>query len=101
MILSHRNNIADALTIAGMSVYNEDTRGKRIAWARKHMEWTDSDGLRHIGMDQHQFGRRLVTQGTATGVRNIYVSQLENNHASPSLPMPCKILTIYSLTAEH
>lgn len=81
-----------------MSVYNEDSIGKRIAWARKHAEWTDSDGIRHIGMTGHQLGRRLVTQGTVTGVRNVYVSQLENNHASPSLPMLRKIAEVTGVT---
>lgn len=81
-----------------MNVYNEDSIGKRIAWARKHAEWTDADDVRHIGMTGHQLGRRLVTQGTVTGVRNVYVSQLENNHASPSLPMLRKIAEVTGVT---
>ncbi len=49
-------------------------------------------------MTGHQLGRRLVTQGTVTGVRNVYVSQLENNHASPSLPMLRKIAEVTGVT---
>ncbi len=98
MAAVHRNSIADGLTITGMSVYNEDSLGKRIAWARKHVEWTDSAGLRHIGMDQHQFAKRLITQGTPTGVRHVYVSQLENNHCTPAFPMFLKIAEVTGVT---
>lgn len=98
MVLEQRNNVTDGLTIAGMNVYNEDSIGRRIAWARKNVDWTDNTGQRHIGMTGHQLGRRLVTQGTATGVRNVYVSQLENNHASPSLPMLRKIAEVTGVT---
>ena len=98
MILSHRNNIAGGVRIADMSVYNDDSTGRRIAWARKNVDWVDADGERHIGMTGHQLGRRLVTQGTVTGVRNVYVSQLENNHASPSLPMLRKIAEVTGVT---
>ena len=98
MILAQRNSSADGVRIAGMSVYNEDSIGRRIAWARKNVEWVDSDGQRHKGMTGHQLGRRLVTQGTASGVRNVYVSQLESNHASPSLPMLCKIAEVTGVT---
>ena len=98
MVLSHRNSVADGLRMTDMSVYNEDSTGKRIQWARKHAVWTDSDGRQQIGMTGHQLGRRLVTQGTASGVRNVYVSQLENNHASPSLPMLRKIAEVTGVT---
>ncbi len=98
MILTHSNSVANGLTISAMNVYNEDSIGRRIAWARKNVDWTDSNGEHHIGMTGHQLGRRLVTQGTATGVRNVYVSQLENNHASPSLPMLRKIAEVTGVT---
>lgn len=98
MILAQRNSSADGGKIAAMSIYNEDSIGRRIAWARKNVEWVDSDGKRHKGMTGHQLGRRLVTQGTMSGVRNVYVSQLENNHASPSLPMLCKIAEVTGVT---
>ncbi len=98
MILAHRNVVADGGKIAAMSVYNEDSIGRRIAWARKNVEWTDSEGKRHKGMTGHQLGRRLVTSGTMSGVRNVYVSQMENNHASPSLSMLCKIAEVTGVT---
>lgn len=98
MILAHRNVTADGGKMAAMSIYNEDSIGRRIAWARKNVEWVDSDGKRHKGMTGHQLGRRLVTQGTMSGVRNVYVSQMENNHASPSLPMLCKIAEVCGVT---
>lgn len=98
MILAHRNSVADGLTMAGMSVYNEDSTGRRIAWARKNVDWVDASGTHRIGMTGHELGRRLVTQGTVTGVRNVYVSQLENNHASPSLPMLRKIAEVTGVT---
>lgn len=98
MLLECRNVTAVGGKIAGMSIYNEDSTGRRIAWARKNVEWVDSDGQRHKGMTGHQLGRRLVTQGTASGVRNVYVSQLENNHASPSLAMLCKIAEVTGVT---
>jgi transcriptional regulator with XRE-family HTH domain len=98
MLVAERNNIADALTMAGMSVYNDDSTGRRIAWARKNVDWVDASGEHRIGMTGHELGRRLVTQGTVTGVRNVYVSQLENNHASPSLPMLRKIAEVTGVT---
>lgn len=98
MILAQRNSSAVGGKMAPMSAYNEDSIGRRIAWARKNVDWIDNDGKRHIGMTGHQLGRRLVTQGTATGVRNVYVSQLENNHASPSLAMLRKIAEVTGVT---
>lgn len=98
MVLPHRNSVTDGHTISGMSVYNEDSTGRRIAWARKNVDWVDAHGEHRIGMTGRELGRRLVTQGTVTGVRNVYVSQLENNHASPSLPMLRKIAEVTGVT---
>jgi transcriptional regulator with XRE-family HTH domain len=94
MIALKTNTIAGRRTIPAMSIYDEDSLGRRIAWAREHMVWTDSNGNQCIGMDQHEFGRRLRTQGTVTGVRNVYVSQMENNHNRPSLTMLLKIAEV-------
>ena len=98
MILAQRNSSAVGGKIAAMSIYNEDSIGRRIKWARKNVEWVDSDGIKHVGMNQHQLGRRLVTPGTMSGVRNVYVSQMEGNSASPSLPMICKIAEVTGVT---
>lgn len=98
MVAQHKNSIADASKISAMNIYNDDSVGRRIAWARKNVEWTDIQGVHHKGMTGSQLGRRLVTQGTVTGVRNVYVSQLENNHCSPSLPMLRKIAEVTGVT---
>jgi len=87
MIAPHQNIDAKGLTMTPMSIYNEDSIGKRIQWARKQK-----------GLTGHELGRRLVTQGTVTGVRNVYVSQLENNHATPSPPMIRKIAEVLGVT---
>lgn len=98
MAAQHRISNTDAHTIAGMSRYNEDSTGKRIAWARKNVNWVDADGERHIGMNQHEFAHRLTTTGSPTGVRHVYVSQLENDHVTPSLPMLRKIAEVGGVT---
>lgn len=53
-------------TIIAMGTYQTDSVGARIAWARKQKKLTG-----------HQLAR-------AVGVRNIYISQLENNHREAS-----------------
>lgn len=52
--------------IISMNTYDIDSTGTRIAWARKQRKWTGHDLAR------------------AVGVRNVYISQIENNHREPS-----------------
>jgi transcriptional regulator with XRE-family HTH domain len=98
MLYMNPNTITNRRTMPAMDVYNEDSFGKRMAWARKHMVWTDSEGNQCVGMDQHQFGRLLRTTGSPRGVRNVYVSQLENNHNDPSREMMLKIAEVAGVT---
>lgn len=60
------NYAPDALKMTGMNTYNIDSTGSRIAWARKQRQ-----------MSGHDLAR-------AVDVRNVYISQIENNHRIPS-----------------
>lgn len=60
------NYTPSALKIAGMNTYNTDSTGSRIAWARKQRQ-----------MSGHDLAR-------AVDVRNVYISQIENDHRIPS-----------------
>lgn len=60
------NYAPDALKMVGMDTYNTDSTGSRIAWARKQHR-----------MSGHDLAR-------AVGVRNVYISQIENDHRIPS-----------------
>jgi transcriptional regulator with XRE-family HTH domain len=53
-------------TIRLMGRFTDETTGHRIAWAR-----------RRRGMTQAELARRV-------GVRNVYISQIENDHRPPS-----------------
>lgn len=68
------------LRIADMSTYSTDSVGARIAWARKQKHWTGHDLAR------------------AVGVRNVYISQLENNHREPSRQMLQAIASALDVT---
>jgi transcriptional regulator with XRE-family HTH domain len=70
--------------IARMEDYNEDSLGKRVKWAREKL----------TGLNQSEFGRLLTNPGNPSGVRNIYVSQIENNHRVPALPLLLKMAEV-------
>ena len=76
MIVAAENHMPDALKIAGMNTYTNDSTGTRIAWARKQKMVQDADGRRRQ-MNGHELA-------AAVGVRNVYISQIENNHRIPS-----------------
>ncbi len=75
MIATAENYVPDALKIEGMSTYTNDSTGTRIAWARKQKQVQDADGRRRP-MNGHELAE-------AVGVRNVYVSQIENDHRIP------------------
>lgn len=66
--------------IMSMGTYINDSTGARIAWARKQKKWTGHDLAR------------------AVGVRNVYISQIENNHRRPALPMMRKLADALGVT---
>jgi transcriptional regulator with XRE-family HTH domain len=70
--------------IARMDDYNDDSMGKRVKWAREKL----------TGLNQTQFGRLLTNPSNPSGVRNIYVSQIERNHRVPALPLLLKIAEV-------
>lgn len=69
-----------AHTIVGMNTYQTDSRGKRIAWARK------------------QAGITGAELAKATGVRNVTISYIENDHRELSLPLLQKIAQTADVT---
>ena len=60
--------------------YNTDSVGARIAWMRKQRKMTGHDLAR------------------ALGVRNVYVSQIENNHRQPSRQILQATATVLNTT---
>ena len=59
-----------------MNTYMNDSTGTRIAWARKQKTVQDADGRRRP-MTGHDLA-------AAVGVRNVYISQIENDRRMPS-----------------
>ena len=90
MIVAAENHMPDALKIAGMNTYTNDSTGTRIAWARKQKMVQDADGRRRQ-MNGHELA-------IAVGVRNVYVSQIENNHRIPSRDVLQKIAEVLGVT---
>lgn len=84
------NYVPDALKIEGMSAYTNDSTGTRIAWARKQRTVQDSDGRRRP-MNGHELAQ-------AVGVRNVYISQIENNHRIPSREVLQKVAEVLGVT---
>ncbi len=80
MIALAVNDAPCAHTISSMNTYATDSRGKRIAWARKQ-----------AGMTGHQLAR-------AVGVRNVTISYIENDHRDLSLPLLLKIAEVTGVT---
>ena len=80
MIALAVNDAPHANTISSMNTYTTDSRGKRIAWARKQ-----------AGMTGHQLAR-------AVGVRNVTISYIENDHRDLSLPLLLKIAEVTNVT---
>ena len=75
MIVAAENHAPPALKITDMNTYTNDSTGTRIAWARKQKMVQDADGRRRQ-MNGHELA-------AAVGVRDVYVSQIENNHSIP------------------
>lgn len=90
MLVVAENYTPDALKIEGMSTYTNDSTGARIAWARKQKQVIDSDG-RCRPMNGHELA-------AAVGVRNVYVSQIENDHRIPSRDVLLKIAEVLGVT---
>lgn len=90
MIAAVENYAPAGLKIAGMSTYTNDSTGTRIAWARRQKMVTDADGRRRA-MNGHELA-------AAVGVRNVYVSQIENNHRIPSRDVLLKIAEALGVT---
>lgn len=67
-------------TMVGMNTYQTDSRGKRIAWARKQ-----------AGITGAQLAR-------AVGVRNVTISYIENDRRELSLPLLLKIAQVTGVT---
>lgn len=80
MITATVNDAPATHTISSMNTYTTDSRGKRIAWARKA-----------AGMTGHQLAR-------AVGVRNVTISYIENDHRELSLPLLLKIAEVTGVT---
>jgi len=72
--------IETALRIGDMSTYTTDSTGARIAWARKQRKLTGHDLARLVG------------------VRNVYISQLENDKRQASRQMLQSIATALGTT---
>ena len=75
MLANTENYVPDALKITDMNTYTNDSTGSRVAWARKQKTVQDADGRRRP-MNGHELA-------DAVGVRNVYISQIENNHRIP------------------
>jgi transcriptional regulator with XRE-family HTH domain len=69
MLAIEAKSYETGVILPSMDTYNTDSTGARIAWARKRKKITASELAR------------------ALGVRNVYLSQLENNHRKPSRQM--------------
>ena len=90
MIVTAENHAPPALKITDMNTYTNDSTGTRIAWARKQKMVQDADGRRRP-MNGHELA-------AAVGVRNVYVSQIENNHRIPSRDVLQKIAEVLGVT---
>jgi transcriptional regulator with XRE-family HTH domain len=90
MIVAAENHAPPALKITDMNTYTNDSTGTRIAWARKQKMVQDADGRRRP-MNGHELA-------AAVGVRNVYVSQIENNHRIPSRDVLQKIAEVLGVT---
>ena len=90
MIVAAENHAPPALKITDMNTYTNDSTGTRIAWARKQKMVQDADGRRRP-MNGHELA-------AAVGVRNVYVSQIENNHRIPSRDVLQKIAETLGVT---
>lgn len=67
-----------------------DSTGTRIAWARKQKTVQDADGRRRP-MTGHDLA-------AVVGVRNVYISQIENDHRMPSREVLQKIAEALGVT---
>ena len=90
MIVVAENHAPPALKITDMNTYTNDSTGTRIAWARKQKMVQDADGRRRQ-MNGHELA-------AAVGMRNVYVSQIENNHRIPSRDVLQKIAEVLGVT---
>ncbi len=90
MLATTGNYAPGALKIEGMSTYSNDSIGSRIAWARKQKSVQDSEGRRRQ-MNGHDLA-------AAVGVRNAYISQIENNHRIPSREVLQKVAEVLGVT---
>ena len=90
MLANTENYVPDALKITGMNTYTNDSTGSRVAWARKQKTVQDADGRRRP-MNGHELA-------DAVGVRNVYISQIENNHRIPSRDVLLKIAEVLGVT---
>ena len=90
MLVTAENHAPDALKITGMNTYTNDSTGSRVAWARKQKMVHDADGRRRP-MNGHELA-------AAVGVRNVYISQIENNHRIPSRDVLQKIAEVLGVT---
>jgi transcriptional regulator with XRE-family HTH domain len=90
MLVTAENHVPDALKITGMNTYTNDSTGSRVAWARKQKLVQDADGRRRP-MNGHELA-------AAVGVRNVYISQIENNHRIPSRDVLQKIAETLGVT---
>lgn len=90
MLVIAENHAPPALKITGMNTYTNDSTGTRIAWARKQKMVQDADGRRRQ-MNGHELA-------AAVGVRNVYISQIENNHRIPSRDVLQKIAEVLGVT---
>jgi transcriptional regulator with XRE-family HTH domain len=79
LFISHVGRTHTPPMVTSMKIYG-DSRGKRIAWARKQR-----------GMTGHELAR-------AIGVRNVHLSYLENDHRDMSLPLLQKIASVLGVT---
>jgi transcriptional regulator with XRE-family HTH domain len=70
--------------IARMEEYNWDSFGARVKWAREKI----------LKINQSEFGRLLTNPGNPSGVRNIYVSQIERGHRFPAVQLLLKIAEV-------
>ncbi len=90
MLVAAENYTPDGLKIGGMNTYKNDSTGTRISWARRQKQVQDSDGRRRP-MNGHELA-------AAVGVRNVYISQIENNHRIPSREVLLKIAEVLGVT---
>ena len=90
MLVAVGNHAPDALKITGMNTYTNDSTGARVAWARKQKQVQDADGRRRP-MNGHELA-------VAVGVRNVYISQIENDHRIPSREVLQKVAEVLGVT---